>query len=117
MDCALTQVYVRGRRADEHPTQFVDSEAKCDKYTDTHIEELDKRAPISVKFEIPYFTVSGIQVRYLKIVEKSGYSAYVFLPSSMIISFLILQLWSLSYCGYRIVCIAMRWRYSLVRER
>lgn len=36
-------------------------------------EELDKRAPISVKFEIPYFTVSGIQVRYLKIVEKSGY--------------------------------------------
>ena len=38
-------------------------------------EELDKRAPISVKFEIPYFTVSGIQVRYLKIVEKSGYQA------------------------------------------
>ena len=28
-----------------------------------------------VKFEIPYFTVSGIQVRYLKIVEKSGYQA------------------------------------------
>lgn len=28
---------------------------------------------IRVKFEIPYFTVSGIQVRYLKIVEKSGY--------------------------------------------
>ncbi|KAI0323793.1 hypothetical protein GY45DRAFT_1376062, partial [Cubamyces sp. BRFM 1775] len=26
-------------------------------------------------FEIPYFTVSGIQVRYLKIVEKSGYQA------------------------------------------
>ena len=34
-----------------------------------------KRAPITVKFEIPYFTVSGIQVRYLKIVEKSGYQA------------------------------------------
>ncbi|EEB88755.1 hypothetical protein MPER_13235 [Moniliophthora perniciosa FA553] len=33
------------------------------------------RAPITVKFEIPYFTVSGIQVRYLKIVEKSGYQA------------------------------------------
>jgi len=33
------------------------------------------KAPISVKFEIPYFTVSGIQVRYLKIVEKSGYQA------------------------------------------
>lgn len=33
------------------------------------------KAPISVKFEIPYFTVSGIQVRYLKIIEKSGYQA------------------------------------------
>jgi len=32
-------------------------------------------APISVKFELPYFTVSGIQVKYLKIVEKSGYTA------------------------------------------
>lgn len=38
-------------------------------------EEVDKRAPITIKFEIPYFTVSGIQVRYLKIVEKSGYQA------------------------------------------
>ena len=25
------------------------------------------KAPISVQFEIPYFTVSGIQVRYLKV--------------------------------------------------
>jgi AP-1 complex subunit mu len=33
------------------------------------------KAPISVSFEIPYFTVSGIQVRYLKIVEKSGAKA------------------------------------------
>jgi len=31
------------------------------------------KIPIQVKFEIPYFSVSGIQVRYLKIVEKSGY--------------------------------------------
>ena len=38
-------------------------------------DSMDKRAPITVKFEIPYFTVSGIQVRYLKIVEKSGYQA------------------------------------------
>ncbi|PWN94243.1 putative clathrin assembly protein AP47 [Acaromyces ingoldii] len=38
-------------------------------------DTLDRRAPINVKFEIPYFTVSGIQVRYLKIVEKSGYQA------------------------------------------
>ena len=33
------------------------------------------KKPIKVKFEIPYFTVSGIQVRYLKIIERSGYSA------------------------------------------
>lgn len=38
-------------------------------------EVLDRRVPINIKFEIPYFTVSGIQVRYLKIVEKSGYQA------------------------------------------
>ncbi|KAI3626993.1 apm1 [Malassezia furfur] len=38
-------------------------------------ETLARRTPINVKFEIPYFTVSGIQVRYLKIVEKSGYQA------------------------------------------
>ena len=31
--------------------------------------------PISVNFEIPYYTASGLQVRYLKIVEKSGYQA------------------------------------------
>ena len=31
--------------------------------------------PIRAIFEIPYFTMSGIQVRYLKIVEKSGYPA------------------------------------------
>lgn len=42
----------------------------------TSDEEVDAwRAPIEVKFEIPYFTVSGIQVRYLKIIEKSGYQA------------------------------------------
>ena len=46
-----------------------------DKDMTDDVDELDKRAPISVKFEIPYFTVSGIQVRYLKVVEKSGYQA------------------------------------------
>ena len=35
----------------------------------------DWKKPIQVRFEIPYFTVSGIQVRYLKIIEKSGYQA------------------------------------------
>jgi AP-1 complex subunit mu len=34
-----------------------------------------EKMPISIEFEIPYFTVSGINVRYLKITEKSGYTA------------------------------------------
>ncbi|XP_068563772.1 adaptor related protein complex 1 subunit mu 3 [Cebidichthys violaceus] len=38
-------------------------------------DELESKRPITVDFEIPYFTVSGIQVRYLKIIEKSGYQA------------------------------------------
>ncbi|KAL5486954.1 hypothetical protein EMCRGX_G019498 [Ephydatia muelleri] len=38
-------------------------------------EDGEGRPPIRVKFEIPYFTTSGIQVRYLKIIEKSGYQA------------------------------------------
>ncbi|CAD5221033.1 unnamed protein product [Bursaphelenchus okinawaensis] len=37
--------------------------------------EEEIRLPIRVKFEIPYFTTSGLQVRYLKIIEKSGYQA------------------------------------------
>jgi len=36
----------------------------------TSEEESGARPPISVEFEIPYFTVSGIQVRYLKILER-----------------------------------------------
>jgi AP-1 complex subunit mu len=38
-------------------------------------EDPANKPPITVSFEIPYFTVSGIQVRYLKIIEKSGYQA------------------------------------------
>lgn len=38
-------------------------------------ESIEGKPPIQVKFEIPYFTTSGIQVRYLKIIEKSGYQA------------------------------------------
>lgn len=38
-------------------------------------DAVDRKTPIYVKFEIPYFTVSGIQIRYLKIIEKSGYQA------------------------------------------
>lgn len=33
------------------------------------------RAPIEVKFQIPYFVPSGFQVRYVKVVEKSNYEA------------------------------------------
>eukprot|EP01068_Selenidium_serpulae_P004226 Selendium_serpulae@DN3460_c0_g1_i1.p1 len=42
--------------------------------SDESRETFSKR-PITVVFEIPYFTVSGITVRYLKIIEKSGYQA------------------------------------------
>jgi len=38
-------------------------------------DQMQAKPPITVKFEIPYFTVSGIQVRYLKIIERSGYQA------------------------------------------
>ncbi|KAI4385153.1 hypothetical protein MLD38_003211 [Melastoma candidum] len=37
----------------------------------------ERKAPIRVKFEIPYFTLSRIQVRYLKIIEKRLPSASV----------------------------------------
>ena len=33
------------------------------------------KRPIQISFEIPYFTVSGFQVRFMKIVDKSGYEA------------------------------------------
>ena len=34
-----------------------------------------RKQPIDIRFEIPYFTVSGFQVRYLKIVDRSGYKS------------------------------------------
>jgi AP-1 complex subunit mu len=37
---------------------------------------LDQRKrPVELKFEIPFFTTSGIQVRYLKIVEPKLHPA------------------------------------------
>jgi AP-1 complex subunit mu len=36
---------------------------------------LGRMPPIKVKFSIPYFSVSGIQVRYLKVTERSGYQS------------------------------------------
>jgi AP-1 complex subunit mu len=38
-------------------------------------KESEVSRPLSLHFEIPGFIVSGIQVRYLKVVEKSGYTA------------------------------------------
>ncbi|GAA57073.1 AP-1 complex subunit mu [Clonorchis sinensis] len=38
-------------------------------------QEVESKPPISVRFEIPYFTVSGLQVQHLKIIEKTGYHA------------------------------------------
>mmetsp|Transcript_4890 Transcript_4890/g.11898 ORF Transcript_4890/g.11898 Transcript_4890/m.11898 type:complete len:416 (-) Transcript_4890:418-1665(-) len=34
------------------------------------------RRPIQVKFEVPYQTVSGLQVRFLKVIEQSNYVAF-----------------------------------------
>lgn len=34
-----------------------------------------KNKNVNVIFEIPYFTVSQLQVRYLKVVEKTGYQS------------------------------------------
>eukprot|EP00667_Euglena_gracilis_P008823 EG_transcript_8953 len=41
----------------------------------SEVAAANAKRPIEVKFEIPYFTVSGFQVRYLKVVERSGYEA------------------------------------------
>ena len=38
-------------------------------------ESLHAPKPIEVSFDIPYYTVSGLQVRYLKVSERSGYQA------------------------------------------
>ena len=37
------------------------------------------KKPIEIAFEIPSFTVSGINVRYLKITEKKGYQAFPYI--------------------------------------
>ncbi|KAK9171529.1 Adaptor complexes medium subunit family protein [Cryptosporidium meleagridis] len=38
-------------------------------------ETSTSKRPVTVGFEIPYFTISGLTIRYLKITEKSGYQA------------------------------------------
>jgi AP-1 complex subunit mu len=46
--------------------------------TSDEVNDTQWKVPIEVKFEIPYFTVSGLQVRYLKIIEKSGYQVLTY---------------------------------------
>jgi hypothetical protein len=41
------------------------------------------KRPIQVKFEIPYFTTSGIQVRYLKIIEPKVRLLISFFPLAL----------------------------------
>ena len=64
--CVLTLVYHLFKQVIVHAAIL---EYKCiDKDSNYIAEETEKKPPINIKFEIPYFTVSGIQVRYLKIV-------------------------------------------------
>lgn len=44
-------------------------------YVSNYNEIKANTLPISVRFEIPYFTVSGIQLRYLKVRDVSGYKS------------------------------------------
>jgi AP-1 complex subunit mu len=38
-------------------------------------EDEDAKRPIHVEFEIPFFTMSGIRVQYMKVLDKSGYES------------------------------------------
>ena len=41
--------------------------------TTTKSDKSWERPPITMEFQVPMFTGSGLRVRYLKIQEKSGY--------------------------------------------
>lgn len=61
------------------------------------------KRPINVKFEIPYFTTSGIQVRYLKIIEPKVSPAQAvlfrsFCFGSLLFNGLFLYILTLSNC-------------------
>ncbi|KYB28548.1 AP-1 complex subunit mu-1 isoform X1 [Tribolium castaneum] len=47
----------------------------CFKLSTIRGEEKDDKKPIQVKFMIPYFTISGLQIKYMKVIEKSNYKA------------------------------------------
>ena len=55
------------------------------------------KRPINVKFEIPYFTTSGIQVRYLKIIEPKVSHIRPFpIPLSTLLRYFLVALFTLS---------------------
>ena len=57
------------------------------------------KRPINVKFEIPYFTTSGIQVRYLKIIEPKV-STILVIGARQVLTILQLQYPSLPWVRY-----------------
>ena len=61
------------------------------------------KRPISVKFEIPYFTTSGIQVRYLKIIEPKV-SAVAIRALLTICTSLLTRLFTILRCNWLGIC-------------
>jgi hypothetical protein len=57
------------------------------------------KRPIQVKFEIPYFTTSGIQVRYLKIIEPKVRHSFVLLSLYLSILLVLALAERPKYCG------------------
>ena len=53
----------------------INMEVKLDLPSLTHNVTAYKTQPVRVHFDIPYYTLSGLNVRYLKIREKSNYQA------------------------------------------
>lgn len=77
---------------------------------------LYKKQPINIHFEIPFFTVSGFQVRYLKIVDRSGYKAspwVKYLTKNG--EYQIRMTWSLQMVWYGLI-IVLSWLMSIVSE-
>lgn len=69
------------------------------------------RRPINVKFEIPYFTTSGIQVRYLKIIEPKVCRSPLSLVEADFVSSAAIPLVTLGQIHYSV------WRYSCQTTR
>lgn len=76
---------------------------------------LYKKQPINIHFEIPFFTVSGFQVRYLKIVDRSGYKAspwvkYLTKNGEYQIR---MNWWYAQYCFDGLYLIVLSWEWAL----